>query len=72
MGPIGLIAGQGEFPLLFAKAAQALKRPVVLFGVEGYTDKRVQGFTAEAHYVGLGELGRLVELLKQKKIKQVV
>ena len=72
MGPLGLIAGQGEFPLLFAQAAQALKRPVVLFGVEGYTDKRVQGFTSEAHYVGLGELGRLLDLLKQKKIKQVV
>ena len=71
-GPIGLIAGQGEFPLLFVKAAQALKRPVMLFGVDGYTDKRVEGFASEAHYIGLGELGRLIELLKQKKIKQVV
>ncbi len=70
--PVGLIAGQGEFPLLFAKAAQAQKRPVVLFGVEGYTDKRVEGFASESHYIGLGELGRLVELLKEKKIKEVV
>ena len=72
LGTIGLIAGQGEFPIVFAKAALSLKRPVVVFGVEGYTDKRVEDFTSEAHYVGLGELGRLIDLLKQKKIRQVV
>ena len=71
-GPIGLIAGQGSFPVLFAKAALSVKRPVVLFGVEGVTDKRVEEFTSEAHYVGLGELGRLLDLLKGKSIKQVV
>jgi len=69
--PIGLIAGQGEFPVLFAKAALFLKRPVFVFGLEGITDKRVEDFTSEAHYVGLGELGKLVELLKAKKIRQV-
>lgn len=71
-GPIGLIAGQGEFPVLFAKAALSLKRSVVVFGVEGFTDKHIEDFASEAHYVGLGELGKLVDLLKQKKIKQVV
>ena len=71
-GPIGLIAGQGEFPLLFAKAAHSTRQPVVVFGVEGYTDKRIEDFISEAHYVGLGELGRLVELLKKTQIKRVV
>ena len=71
-GPIGLIAGQGEFPILFAKAAMSLKHPVTVFGIEGCTDKGVEEFSPETHYLGLGELGRLVELLKQKRIKQVV
>ncbi len=71
-GPIGLVAGQGSFPMLFAKAALSVKRPVILFGVEGITDRRVEEFTSEAHYVGLGELGRLLDLLREKKIKQVV
>ncbi len=69
--PIGLIAGQGELPILFAKAASFLKRPIFVFGIEGVTDKRIEDFVPEAHYVGLGELGKLVELLKLKKIKQV-
>lgn len=71
-GPIGLIAGQGTFPVLFAKAARSVKRPVIVFGVEGVTDKRVEEFTSDAHYVKLGELGPLLELLKTKSIKQVV
>lgn len=72
MDSLGLIAGQGEFPILFAKAALSLKCPVVVFGVEGYTDKRVEAFASGAHYVDLGELGRLVDLLKTTKIKRVV
>ena len=71
-GPIGLIAGAGEFPILFAKAAMSSKQPVIVFGVEKLTDRRVEDFTSEAHYVGLGELGRLVGLLREKKIKNVV
>lgn len=71
-GPIGLIAGQGEFPLLFAQAAASLNKNVVVFGVKGYTDKRVESFAKETHYVELGALGSLVDLLKKTKIKNVV
>lgn len=70
--PIGLIAGQGGFPVLFAKAALSVKKPVIVFGIEGVTDRRVEEFSSEAHYVGLGELGRLLDLLKAKSVKQVV
>ena len=70
--PIGLIAGQGDFPSLFATAAMSVKQPVILFGMEGYTDKNVQSLVSETHYIGLGELGRLTDLLTQKKIKRVV
>ena len=45
---------------------------MVVFGVKGFTDKRVESFAAETYYVGLGELGKLAELLKQEKIKQVL
>ena len=70
--PIGLIAGQGEFPLLFAKAASSMKKDLVLFGVEGYTDKRVESFAKEVYYFALGALESLIALLKKAKVKQVV
>ncbi len=71
-GPLGLIAGEGEFPLLIAETAYGLGREVILFGVEGITDKRAEAFSKEAFYVGLGSLERLLSLLKEKKINEVV
>lgn len=67
--PLGLIAGQGEFPLLFAQTAHS---KIILFGIEGLTDKRIEKFVSEAHYMDLSSLGTLVELLRKTKIKQVV
>ena len=69
---IGLIAGQGDFPLLFAEAVSSLKQPLVVFGVKGYTDSRVEKYANETHYLELGALGGLVDLLKETKIKRVV
>ena len=69
---IGLIAGQGDFPMVFAEAASLLKQPLIVFGVKGYTDPRVERFAKEVHYLDLGSLGSLVDLLKQTKIRKVV
>lgn len=71
-GPIALIAGQGEFPLLFADAVSASKRELVVFGIKDITDRRVEAFAKESHYVELGALGRLVDLLKGSNLKHAV
>lgn len=71
-GPVGLIAGQGEFPLLFAQAAHSVGREVVLFGIQGLVDPRIEPLAKEAYFVGLGGLGQLVEYIKRSKVRQVV
>ncbi len=71
-GPIGLIAGHGDFPLIVARAAASLKKEVIAFGVEEYTDKRIEALVKETHYVELGSPNTLVDLLKKSKIKKVV
>jgi DUF1009 family protein len=58
--PIGLIAGSGRLPLLFAQAATRAGREVVAVGHEGETDPALQ---ARA-WVKLGQLGRIVEALR--------
>lgn len=57
---------------MFAQAAASLKRDVVVFGVEGYTDRRVETFAKEAHYVKMGELGTFMGILKKTGIRKVV
>ena len=37
--PIGLIAGGGRFPVLFAEKARALGLPVVCVGIRGMADR---------------------------------
>ena len=58
--PIGLIAGSGRLPLLFAQAAQRAGRSVVAIGHEGETDPGLPGAT----WVKLGQLGRIAEALR--------
>jgi DUF1009 family protein len=69
---IGLLAGQGELPVQFAKAAASLNRRVVVIGLEGITDRRVEAFAGESHYLKLGALEPLVDLLKTRRIRNVV
>ncbi len=69
---IGLIAGRGDFPILLAEAAASLKQPLVVFAVKGQTDPRIEKYAKETHYLELGALGGLVDLLKKTKTKKVV
>ncbi len=70
--PIGLIAGEGEFPVLLARTAASLKKRVIAFGINDCVDKSIEQYVSEIHYVSFGSVGRLLELLKEKRIKRVV
>jgi DUF1009 family protein len=70
-GPIGLVAGAGDLPLVFTKAAKPL-RPVVVFAIEGVTDERIEGQGTETVWIPWGELGRLFESVKSRKVKEIV
>lgn len=66
--PIGLIAGSGRFPLLFAQAAQRAGRSVVAVAHEGETDPSLQA----AAWVKLGQLGRIAEILRGAGVSEAV
>lgn len=71
-GRLGLIAGQGEFPVLFAQAAASLEKELVVFGISPYADPRLEQYATRMHSVDLGSLGDLVNLLKESQVKHVV
>jgi len=71
--PLGLIAGEGRFPLLVIEAAKRRKIPVVALLIEGEADpalELMEGLTA--HWVGLGELSRTVGILRQAGIQRAI
>jgi DUF1009 family protein len=69
---IGLIAGNGRFPLLFSQAAK--KKGCEVFAVAHYkeTDPSLEKHVRAMDWVYLGQIGKLLKFLKKHHIDQVV
>jgi DUF1009 family protein/predicted dehydrogenase len=65
---VGLIAGSGQFPLLFAHAARQVSVRVLAVGFEGETDPALAKYVDEFHMLKLGQLNRLIETLRKAGI----
>ena len=66
--PIGLIAGSGRLPLLFADAAERAGRAVVAVAHEGETDPALRA----SAWVKVGQLGRIAEVLRDAGVVEAV
>jgi DUF1009 family protein len=69
---VGLIAGSGKFPALFARAAAARGLEVVCVAHRGETDPALEGLVSQLTWVELGQLGRLIGALKSGGAREVV
>jgi DUF1009 family protein len=69
---IGLIAGSGRFPALFAAAAAARGLGVVCVAYRGEADPALEAKVAEITWVDLGQLGKLIKALKAGGVSEVV
>jgi len=69
--PLGLIAGNGRFPFL-AEAARRSGRRVVAVAVEEEAAPELAASVDEIHWVGLGQLGRCIEVLKSAGVSEAV
>lgn len=65
---IGLIAGSGQFPLLFAHAARQAGVEVVALGFQGETDPALSKYVNEFHMLKLGQLSRMINAFRRAGI----
>ena len=70
--PLGLIAGNGRFPLLVAEAAKRGGRRVVAVAIREEADPAVESAADETHWVSLGQLGRAIDALKGAGVEEAV
>ena len=70
--PIGLIAGSGRFPALFAQAAARAGRSVAAVAHEGETDVELGPSVASLRWVKLGQLGAIVSALREAGCTEAV
>jgi len=62
--PLGLIAGNGRFPFLAAAGARRAGRRVVALAIREETAPELEAEVDELHWVGLGQLGRAIDILR--------
>lgn len=68
---IGIIAGGGQFPLLFAQAAKAEGRAVVAVGHRNETDITLEDLADFFCWVKLGQLGKIIKFFKEHAVHEV-
>ncbi len=68
----GLIAGSGRFPVLALENARKLGHEVVAIGIEEEASREIEPLAARCYWISLGELSRLIEILKSEGISEVM
>ena len=68
----GLIAGNGRFPLLALETARKLGHEVVAIGIQEEASREIEALAARTHWISLGALSRLIELLKREGVGEVI
>jgi DUF1009 family protein len=70
--PIGLIAGGGQFPLLFTEAAQERKRRVVAVCHQNETQTELEQRADISCWVKLGQLGKIIRFFHEQGVRETV
>lgn len=69
---LGLIAGNGEFPLLFAAAAKNKQLELVCVAIKDETSPHIAKVTDKTYWIALSEVKKLIEIFRKEKINKAV
>lgn len=68
----GIIAGNGRFPLLALEAARREGHEVIVVAIENEATPELARFASAFHWINIGQLGKLIDILKRERISQVM
>lgn len=72
MEKLGLIAGNGRFPILFARGARNNNVSIIAVGIEGEASPEIEQYVEKLYWVGVAQIGKLIKILKHEHISKVV
>jgi UDP-2,3-diacylglucosamine hydrolase len=72
MSRYGMIAGNGRFPLLALETARAAGDQVVVLAIKEEASLDVEQLAERCYWISLGQLSRLIEILKEEGITEVM
>lgn len=67
---LGLIAGNGKFPLIFAAEARREGYTVVAVAHRGETPREIEGFVDDVTWIQVGQLGKIIRTFKHAGVTQ--
>src|SRR5438093_9560304 len=70
--PLGLLAGSGRFPIVFAEKARQLNLPVVCVGIRHEAAPELAGLVGRFYWAGVARLGRMIRCFKHEGVRRVV
>ncbi|HJT89866.1 MAG TPA: UDP-2,3-diacylglucosamine diphosphatase LpxI, partial [Bryobacteraceae bacterium] len=65
-------AGSGRFPLLALESARRLGHEVTVIAIQEEASPELGAMAGRCHWISLGQLGKLIDILKQEGISEVV
>jgi hypothetical protein len=68
----GLIAGNGQFPLMVLQSAKKQDIDVVVAAIKEETFAEIESFGYPVHWLGLGELGKLIHLFQKNGVRRAI
>ncbi|MCX5724235.1 MAG: UDP-2,3-diacylglucosamine diphosphatase LpxI [Nitrospirae bacterium] len=69
---LGLIAGNGRFPIIFADNARKLGYHVSAVAHEGETEPELASHVDRIHWIKIGQLSKLIKAFKEDDVHQAV
>jgi hypothetical protein len=69
---IGLLAGSGRFPILFAERARQLGISVVGVGIRHEAPRELEELTDRFYRVDVSKLGRMIRCFKRERVERIV
>jgi len=72
MNKIGIIAGNGQFPILFSKAAQKKGYEVFATAHIGETREDLDKYVKGIEWIHVGQIGKIIKFFQANKVTQAV
>jgi DUF1009 family protein len=69
--PIGLLAGSGRFPIVFAEKVRRLGLPLVCVGIRHQAAPELAGLADRFYWAGIARLGRMIRCFKAEGVERV-
>jgi DUF1009 family protein len=70
--PLGMIAGNGRFPVLALHAARKAGIEVVAIGIQEEASKEIEPLASRCYWISLGALSKLIDICRSEGISQIM